>query len=237
MNNIKLFCIPYSGGMAGIYYKWKSSLLPEIKLFPVEAAGHGQRIREDFYEDVAAAAEDFSDRIFRELQGNEPYAIFGHSLGALLAFETYYALKRKGVHEPEHIFFSGRMSPDDLSERTEYYKLPEEEFMEVVASYGGNTGEIMQNRELLDVFVPILRADFRLGETYEYMPHNEKIMCDMTVVNGKDDLSVMICDLERWGPHAGKKYDCKCVKGGHFYIIENVEETVSIINNILRNKM
>nr|WP_297933254.1 thioesterase domain-containing protein [uncultured Lachnoclostridium sp.] len=237
MYNIKLFCIPYSGGNAGVYYKWKNSLLPGINLCPIEVAGHGRRIKEGFYDDVEAAADDLSEEILRELKEDEPYAIFGHSLGALITFEVYYALKRKGAHEPVHIFFSGRKSPDDIGVPTATYKLPEKEFMEKVSWYGGGTGEIMQNRELLNVFVPILRADFRIGETYEYKPHSEKIKCDITIMNGTEDGSVMTCDLERWKQHAEKKCGFERVKGSHFFIIENIEETVAIINNVLKERL
>ena len=229
MGKVKLFCIPYSGGLADVYCKWKNKLNSNIVLCPVEIAGHGRRIKEDFYTDVATAADDISGIILNEMKGDEPYAIYGHSLGALLAFETYYELKKKGVHEPVHIFFSGRKSPDDMEERTEYYKLPENDFMEKVFQYGGNTRDIMQSRELLDIFVPILRADFRIAEIYEYQKHDEKIMCDITIVNGKSDFSVMTGDLSMWKAFAGKGCDFKYVEGEHFFITENIEEPLRFL--------
>ena len=233
MEKIKLFCIPYSGGSASVYYRWKRLLREEIILCPVELAGRGRRIREPFYETVAEACEDISTLILKELQPSEPYVIYGHSMGALLAFETYYALKAKGADEPEHIFFSGRKAPNDEGEKTEYYKLPEKEFLDVVLGYGGNTQEILQNRELLDMFVPILRADFKIAEVYDYQPHDGKILCDMTVVNGKSDLSVSAGDITMWSDFAGKQCSYQWIGGSHFFITDNCKDTAELINRVL----
>jgi len=233
MDKIKLFCIPYSGGSSSVYYKWKRLLNDYITLIPLELAGRGRRMREPFYESVSQACEDISNMILAQLQPNEPYAIFGHSMGALLAYETYYCLKAKGVHEPEHILFSGRKAPHDEAEKSEYYKLPEDEFLDVVFNYGGNTREILQNRELLDLFVPILRADFKIAEIYEYAAHEEKIQCNMTVVNGTSDLSISRSDINMWSELAGKDCDYRWLGGGHFFITDNCARTVDLINEVL----
>ena len=121
MKSIKLFCIPYSGGSADIYYKWKKELDSSIELCPIEIAGRGRRMNEPFYETVAEAAEDISSRILTQIDDDTQYAIFGHSMGALLAYETYFSLMEKCSKEPEHIFFSGRKAPQDENEKTEYY--------------------------------------------------------------------------------------------------------------------
>lgn len=233
MEKTKLFCIPYSGGMAGVYYKWKKELGSQYDLCPLETAGHGRRIKEAFYTDVAAAAEDLSQIIMENIGPETPYAIYGHSLGSLLAFETYFALKEKGAPEPKHIFFSGREAPDDQDEKTEYYKLPEKEFLAMVDVYGGNTNSVLSDKELLNVFVPILRSDFRLSETYEYVPHSSKIKCDFTVVNGTEDFSALTKDMTRWKAFAEGKCNFEHIKGNHFFITENVADTVAMIKRII----
>ncbi len=233
MEKIKLFCIPYSGGSCSVYYKWKRLLNDYIDLIPIELAGRGRRMRDKFYETVAEACDDISNMILAELQPNEPYAIYGHSMGALLAYETYYCLKKKGAHEPEHIFFSGRKAPHDEAEKSEYYKLPEEEFLQVVFNYGSNTREILQNRELMDLFVPILRADFKIAEIYDYEAHDERILCNMSVVNGTSDMSVAQCDINKWSELAGKSCEYRWLSGGHFFLTENPVRTVDMINEVL----
>ena len=233
MKSTKLFCIPYSGGSSSVYYKWKRQLHPSIELCPLELAGRGRRMREPFYETVQQAADDISNMIIEQLQGEEPYAIYGHSMGALLAYETYYALKDKGIHEPEHVFFSGRKAPHDEAEKSEYYKLPEADFLNVVFHYGGNTREILQNRELLDLFVPILRADFKIAEIYQYHPHTEKIQCEITVVNGRNDLSISKSDIVMWSELVDGYCQYRWISGEHFFISENVDATVKLINEVL----
>ncbi len=233
MSNIKLFCIPYSGGSSSVYYKWKRLLSNNITLCPLELAGRGRRMREPFYESVQDASEDISKMIMEQLSPGEPYAIFGHSMGSLLAYEVYFALKDKGVHEPCHIFFSGRKAPQDEAERSSYYLLPEKEFLDVVFRYGGNTKEILNNRELLDLFVPILRADFKIAEIYEYREHSEKLQCESTVLNGRNDLSVAQCDLRLWSELTDYPCDYAWVNGEHFFITENPEATVKLLNRVL----
>ncbi len=233
MKCTKLFCIPYSGGSSSVYYKWKRFLHSSILLCPLELAGRGRRMKESFYESVAQAAEDISNMILGQLEPGEPYAIFGHSMGALLAYETYYALKAKGIHEPEHIFFSGRKAPQDDGEKSAYYMLPEEEFLNVVFHYGGNTREILQNRELLDLFVPILRADFKIAEIYAYQEYATKIQCDCTVVNGRNDRSISKPDTVMWSELIDGYCQYRWISGEHFFISENVEATAKMINEVL----
>ncbi len=233
MAKIKLFCIPYSGGSSSVYYKWKRLLGEHITLCPLELAGRGRRMREPFYDTVAEACDDISSMIMKELSPDEPYAIYGHSMGALLAYETYYALKEKGAHEPCHIFFSGRKAPQDEAEKTEYYKLPEREFLDVLFHYGGNTRDILQNRELMDLFVPILRSDFRLAEIYEYREAAERIQCEISVVNGKNDLSVSRCDISMWSERAGSTCEYYWLQGEHFFITENPEAVAKLLNRVL----
>lgn len=237
MKKVKLFCIPYAGGMASAYYKWKDDLADYIELCPLEPAGHGRRIKDPFYETVYTAADDMSDIISGLIADGEDYAMYGHSLGSLCAFETYYALKKKGVREPVHIFFSGRNAPDDKDDPTGYYKLPDREFLEKVYFYGGNTEAMMENKELRDFFIPILRSDFKLAETYEYRPRDEKILCNMTIVNGAEDLSVLKADLDHWQKFAGKACHFNKIGGTHFFILDHVKEVTAIINHDVMQSM
>jgi linear gramicidin dehydrogenase lgrE len=236
MKSIKLFCIPYSGGSANVYYKWKKELKSDIELCPIEIAGRGRRINEPFYETVDEAAEDISDHILKEINEDTNYAIWGHSMGALLAYESYFKLMEKCSKEPDHIFFSGRKAPQDEMNHTEYYKLPDDEFLKMVFVYGGNTREIIQNEELAKIFIPILRADFKIAETYTYKPRDKKVMCDITVVNGKSDFSVMEVELDKWSKVAGKKCYYHWISGNHFFITENSKETVQYLNQTLSSQ-
>lgn len=226
---MKLFCIPYSGGSADGYYQWKKKIDPSIEICPVELAGHGRRIREPFFETVAHAASDLAGQIMRKVQHGERYALLGHSMGALLAFETYFCLEPSC--RPAHIFFCGRKAPQDMDEPTEYYKLPEEEFLEIVYRYGGTTKEVLKNDALRSIFLPILRADFKLSELYTWSSKEEKISCPFTVVNGRQDYSAMTSDMRLWLEHGqGRIVN---VEGGHFFLFEQPEALLHIIQTTL----
>ncbi|KOP78720.1 hypothetical protein AMS59_10500 [Lysinibacillus sp. FJAT-14745] len=232
---MKLFCIPYSGGSAEIYWKWKKSLYNHVELCPLEIGGRGKRICESLPDRFENVVEDLATAIMDQLESNERYAIFGHSMGSLLAFETYYKLMEKGCHAPCHMFFSGRSAPQSPRDKTSYHLLPDKEFLKVVLSYGGNTEGILGNEELLQLFVPILRADFKISESYEYEEKSKKIASDITVINGNNDRSVANFDINDWRLHAGKKCEIKRVIGGHFFITEDPLYVVDIINHALQN--
>ncbi|SFR82130.1 Surfactin synthase thioesterase subunit [Anaeromicropila populeti] len=230
---MKLYCIPYSGGSAEIYLKWKKLFPENISIIPVELAGRGKRMKELFYESCEEAVKDLADVIEDDMKEGEKYAILGHSMGSLLAFETYYELLRRGCCMPVHMFMSGRKAPQNIQKKTAFYLLPEEEFLKVVFAYGGSTPAAMENATLRKLFLPILRADFKIAEIYEYIPRTEKIMCPVTILNGTKDYSVLEYDLSEWSEFAGSDFCIKQVEGGHFFIMENMEDTVAVITEVL----
>lgn len=233
MSAIKLFCIPYSGGSATAYIKWKTFLSDDIVIYPVEIAGHGKRMKEPLYNEFDEAIEDIAYIIAKNLEPDDKYAILGHSMGSLLAFETYYKLVEMGIQTPCHMFFTGRKAPQNQSSKTEYYLLPDNEFLNIVYYYGGTTKEVMRNKELAEVFLPILRADFKLAETYIHEDKLEKIKCDITVVNGNSDRSVCEMDMNEWRYYAGSVCDVIAVPGDHFFLMNNCTYMTNIINKAL----
>lgn len=225
---IKLFCIPHSGASAMVYSKWRKLPNLQMELIAVEVAGHGTRMREKCFVDVYESAKDLAQQIASQI-GEEDYAILGHSLGAVLAYETYFALVKMGVKKPIHMFFSGRKAPGDLDEETEFYLLPDEEFIEVVEAYGSTTKEAFENPALRELFLPILRADFQMGETYRHKERSEKIDCDITVMNGNEDLSVRNSDMNLWSEYTSGKCDIQYYQGGHFFLFEKTDEILQMM--------
>ncbi len=227
---MKLFCIPYSGASAAVYTAWKKDISPEIEICPIELSAHGRRMNEPVYEDLPSAVKDVALHILKLLKKNEPYAILGHSMGALLAFEVYHVLVAAGVHEPVCMFFSGRKSPQDQVASTEFYKAADDDFLKVVYMYGGTTPAIMQNEELRNLFIPILRSDFKLTETYTWREHINKIHCPIVIANGENDLSVSNADMNRWAELTDNVCNIYTCKGDHFFLFQNTKEMVDIIN-------
>lgn len=233
MKKIKLFCIPYSGSSASVYLAWKKDLPEYIELVPIELLGHGARIKEQLYKNVEEAVEDVTKSIASHLSKDEPYAILGHSMGSALAYEAYYKLKELGYQEPVHMFFSGRKAPIDCSGTTEFYKKSEEEFLKVVYMYGGTTKAIMDNPELKKLFLPILRADFMIAETYYSHGKSKKLQCDITVTNGREDRSIAAADMTKWDEITDKKCNHKLLPGDHFFLIQNMKMMINVVDETL----
>lgn len=232
MDRLKLFCIPYSGGTAYAYTKWNASLPENIEICPIELSGHGKRIMEPLYDSMEEAVDDVAEQMDKQIRMNDTYAIWGHSMGSLIAYETYYRLKEMEVPLPCHMFFSGRKSPQNMSNTTSYHLLPDDEFINAVMSYGGSTKTAMENEELRNLFLPILRSDFKISETYIYKPKAGKLACDITIVNGDDDLSVKDADMEEWKLCTDKQCNIVVFPGDHFFLFNNSLYITDMLRNM-----
>ncbi|EPR07697.1 thioesterase II family protein [Ruminiclostridium papyrosolvens] len=231
----KLFCIPYSGASAMVYSKWTKLINKEIKVIPLELAGRGRRFGDKFYRDIDQAAEDLSNTIINEAKDDD-YAIFGHSMGARVTYEVYYRLKEKGFKEPVKIFFSGSKAPQLPPDEIKRYQLPDNQFKQVVLQYGGNSEDVFKNKELCDLFIPILRADFRIYEEYKFVPGREKIKTDVVVYYGRSDSSITYDNMTAWQEVAGSGIKLVAFDGSHFYLNEDVNGITASINKELAGR-
>ncbi|WP_010249068.1 thioesterase II family protein [Acetivibrio cellulolyticus] len=232
MEKIKLFCLPYAGGSAMSYMSWKRYLDKRIELKPIELSGRGKRFVEPLYGDAKDAVDDIYNRISGELDGTA-YAIYGHSMGTILTYELIRAIIGKNGQEPLHVFFSGRYPPFAEVEDENVYMLPDREFMAKISSLGGTNQEVLENKELLDLFLPVLRADYKLVETYKHNGSILKLNCDISVLSGKYDDYVEGKSVERWQECTNK--NCKFYEfdDGHFFINKCKEGVIAVINKTL----
>lgn len=230
MAKIKLFCIPYAGGSAMVYTKWKKFLHDDLELYPVELSGRGKRIGEPFYDSFEEAVDD----IFYSISDNldDDYAIFGHSLGSWLALELTYKIYEKGCNTPKHIFFSGNRAPHIYKKEKILHKLPDLEFKKEIFNIGGTPKEFFEAEELMELFLPILRSDYRLLENYHYKRYDFCLNTNITIVNGIDD-DLSYEELEAWKEYT--KGDCRIcnLTGDHFFFIEEAGEITKLINKTL----
>ncbi len=226
-----LFCLPYAGGSETIYYNWKNHIHPLIHIVPVELKGRGKRFNEFFYESLEEAVDDIFENI-KEKIVDEDFAIYGHSMGSLLAYELYYKMSKMNIRKPKHIFFSGYKAPSIIGERENTYTLPDYDFMKKVMELGGTPDELMNNQELLQIFLPIIRSDFKILETYNFEEREEKIQCDVSILNGKQD-TINLKEILAWKHHVGGGFKVYNFEGNHFFINTNVENITKIINTTL----
>lgn len=225
-----LFCIPYAGGSEMIYQGWSNYLDKSIKLSPVKLKGRGKRFYEDLYEDIDDAVNDIFNNI-RNMIEEEEYAIFGHSMGSILAYELYYKIKTEGLREPKHLFVSGQAAPHKR-ERKNIHTLPDDEFINKIIELGGTPKEIIAEKELLELFIPMLRSDFKILDTYYSPKREEKIKCNISVLKGEQDI-IKNEQILAWNELSEIKSKVYNFKGDHFFINDNLEEIIKIINKTL----
>lgn len=235
MSTIKLFCLPYAGGSAAVYSQWKQYLNPNVTLEAIELAGRGVRINEPLYNTRADAVSDVFQIIQKKLN-DMPYMIFGHSMGALMAFELALKIKEEGLTEPLHMFFSGASAPHLRDERKQYHLLNEQEFEKEVISLGGTPPEFFQHKELLEMFLPILRNDFKMTETDLQSSYEHVLNVDFTVLQGEED-DLTAEQREHWDRHTSKHFEIHNFQGGHFFLHDNVKTITDIVNKAYAKKV
>ena len=229
--SVILFCLPYAGGSEAMYYGWKKYLSSSIRLEPVELKGRGKRYNEGHYESMDEMVEDVFLNIRDRILYDE-YAFFGHSMGALLAFELYYRICAENLRKAAHIFFSGLPAPSVRKIKKKIHTLPDEEFLREVIDMGGTPEELLANKEWLQLVLPLLRSDFTINENYVYVERENKIECGVTVLKGSNE-EMTLEELLAWKSHCVRGFKQYTLTGDHFFINDNAENITRIINSLL----
>ncbi len=161
-----------------------------------------------------------------------PFAFFGHSMGAAIAFELSRELRRSDSLQPVHLFPSGHSAPHCPREKQPTYNLPEQELIEKVREMNGTPKEVLDHPELMQMMMPLLRADFELIETYAYLPE-AALRCPFTVFGGLQDQEVPRQRLEEWREHTTATFSLRMLPGDHFF----VHTAKPLINRVLANEL
>lgn len=226
MKSTKLFMLPYAGGSASVYLNWKKLMPPEVQIYPLELPGRGRRYKESLINSVQSMVPD----LIKSMEAYEisvPYAIFGHSMGSLLALEVTHELVKQGYPLPVSLFLSGRDSPDSKEKRV-YHNLPEQELLQEVIKMGGTPPELCENSELIELFLPIIRNDFKLVEIY-HCQRDTPLDCPFFILNGKQDSFIDLLEIEGWSRFTSKPYTVKWFEGEHFYLHDHTKELCQYI--------
>lgn len=234
MNTVKLICLPYAGGSARIYNTWGHLLDEKIEVVCPELAGRGKRFNEPFYKNLKEAVDDIYKNI-EPIVNSGPYALFGHSMGSLLTFELYYKLKREGHCEPEAIFFSGKAAPHiPIKEKVHLYN--EEQILEKIFSLGGTPREVLDNKDILNLYLPIIKADYKIIETYVCENKSTLIKSPCYILYGSED-DITLEEILEWEEHTLNVPKFYEIYGGHFFIKNQESVVINLLNQILLGKM
>lgn len=197
-----------------------------MDVIPIQLPGRENRVREQIPGDF----DTIMDAMVAGLQGelNQPYVLFGHSMGALMAYELARRVNRK----PEHLILAGRRGPRIAPFQQNIHDLDDASFIQLAMEGGGSQQALFANPELLRIMMTRLRADYRLCATYRHQPE-QSLEIPITLFLGDDDPHNDSEDLGRWDVLTSGSYQCKLLPGGHFFINTHREALLKELNTLL----
>ena len=215
---LRLFCLPHAGAGAAAFYQWKRLVAGRIAVCPVMLPGRESRLPEPALRSVDAVVANLQAAVLNAL--DRPYAIFGHSMGALLAFAWAQQIARAGSRKPEALIVSGRNAPHLLAPHRDLYRSEDDTLQaELKKLYGESHAAVLDDEEMRKLFVPILRADIQVVETYEFNGE-PKLSCPILALAGTRDRSVSDDGLSAWAEHTSAATTTGRIEGDHFYTLD-----------------
>jgi medium-chain acyl-[acyl-carrier-protein] hydrolase len=213
--NLRLFCFPYAGGGALTFRTWCDRIPATVELCSVELPGRGTRLQEPLFTRLTPLVEAIAPALLPYL--DKPFAFFGHSMGAMICFELTRLLRLEYNIIPVHLFVSGRRAPQIPNQKPPIHALPEALFIEELRRLNGTPEAVLENRELMELVLPILRADFAIVETYTYI-NEPALECPITVFGGLQDREVERENLEAWQEQTRAAFALQMFPGDHFFL-------------------
>jgi medium-chain acyl-[acyl-carrier-protein] hydrolase len=227
----RLFCVPYAGSGASVFRNWSRALPANVEVCPVELPGRGTRRTEPPFTQLGPLVEAASGALAEYF--DRPFAFFGHSMGALISYELARHLGRSQGPQPVHLFVSGCPAPE-LADFEVTYHLPEPEFLEELRRLDGTPKDIFEHPELLELLLPLLRADFEAFQTYVFVPSGPPLDCGITAFGGSHDHMVNSVQLAGWRNHTTSSFSAKIFEGDHFFLHKTPTLVLEALSEELR---
>ncbi|MEU3050724.1 alpha/beta fold hydrolase [Streptomyces sp. NPDC006984] len=205
---VRMICFAHAGGGSALFLPWRRRLAPRIDVVPVVLPGRERRIQERPHTRMADLVAELVPALRPLLE--RPYVLFGHSMGAMVAYEVAQRLRPA----PGMVFVSGRRMPGVTGER---HLLGDRDLLGVVNGLGGTPSALLDSPDLASLFLPALRADFQLVETYR-PAHTPPLACPLTALTGDADPEVTPAQMARWGDLTAGGFGLHVFPGDHFYL-------------------
>lgn len=227
----RLICFPYSGGGAAVYRTWADHLPDNIELCSVRLPGRETRFRETPFTRLTPLVEATAAGLSPYL--DKPFAFFGHSLGALVGYALVLHLRQQqAAQQPVHLFVSGRRAPHLPPSHPPVHQADEATFLNRIREMGGTSSKFFEMPELIEIMLPMLRADFAVWETYKHVPQ-APLACPITAFGGKEDAEAKTADIEAWRHYTNTKFSLHMFPGGHFFWQEQLSKLLTFVSRDL----
>jgi surfactin synthase thioesterase subunit len=226
---VPLFCFPHAGGAASYFHPWPASLAPGIEVLAVQYPGREDHAGEPCLTSIADLADQIHAALGPWLSGT--FAFFGHSMGAILAFEVARRIAREEGRGPARLFVSGRPAPPRRRLRN-LHQAPAAALIAELRSLGATDPRILQDSEVLEMILTVMRADYTASETYQFEP-GPPLTCDITAMVGDRDSLVTTEDAAAWSVHTTGAFDLQVFPGGHFYLDDGRARVLEVISSSL----
>lgn len=231
---LRLLCFPYAGGASHIYASWPAALPDGVTLLAAQLPGRARR----FQEVPLTSIEHMALGVAQALAAHEdaPLVFFGHSMGALLAFECARLLRRMGRPEPRRLLLSAYRAPHLPRRAPDIHPLPDEAFVQRLRELEGTPAEVFEHPELLALMLPVVRADFTAVETYSLRPQ-PPLECPITVFRGTHDPHFDDDAIGGWSTHTRGEFAMHTLPGSHFFIHSASDELLRLVSAELARQL
>ena len=221
---LRVFGFPFAGSGASYFSRWNTRFPSDLAITGVQLPGRETRFREPPFQEIGEAAAALLPHLAPCMR-DKPCVFFGHSMGAKLALEVTRSLAAAGGPMPLALIVSGSRPPHLLDTRPPLHDLPEGQFLDALRKYNGTSEAILTNRELLDLYLPVLRADFKMDRMY-HVPRPEPLPIPLLALGGEADHDAKVGDIGEWAAFAGAGYRVRIFPGGHFFLNDHLDEVV-----------
>jgi medium-chain acyl-[acyl-carrier-protein] hydrolase len=227
---VRLFCFPFAGGGAFYYKPWAEILAPDIEICAIQLPGRENRLREQPF----TSMEQLLPILVQVLEPlmDIPFAFFGHSMGAIIAFELALYLRRHNKAAPIHLFVSATAAPHLPNHRPLMHLMSDQELLAELTRLGGTPKEVLEDKDMVAMMLPLMRADVSLFETRAYTP-DAPLTCPITVFGSMEDNRTNSDELALWQQQTQADFDMHSFSGGHFFLKIN-EHRNSMLKTISR---
>ncbi|MET3805457.1 surfactin synthase thioesterase subunit [Nakamurella sp. UYEF19] len=220
----RLVCLPHAGGSASFYFPVSATLSPSIEVLAVQYPGRQDRRKEPFIDSLPDLADAVAEVVAP--LADRPISLFGHSMGAALAFEVALRLEAQGL-ELADVVVSGRRAPSTFrDERT--YLAGDERLLADVRTLDGTGTAVFGDPELVQIILPAIRNDYRVIETYRWIP-GPRIKSPMLALSGTEDVKATPAEVQAWSEHTSAEFEMRLFPGGHFYLNNHAGAVIGMI--------